>query len=125
MSFPWQQRCLLVKPTISSVAVAQKHKLNAYELFLLYVLLVPLFVFFNSQVKAVENDDTGFFTKGTFSIIIGEQASRFSNLTHVYIMRHLFFFVLESGLEDVWRLEGWIGSGEQLFAWNLFYSLAL
>lgn len=63
----------------------------------------------------MENDDTRLFTKGSFPIIIGEQASEFSNITYVYIMRHLFFFVLESGLEDVWRLEGWIGSGEQLF----------
>lgn len=70
-------------------------------------------------MKAVESDDMIFFfffsTKKCFLIVIGEQASRFSNITCVYIMRHLFFFVLESGLEDVWRLEGWIGSGEQLF----------
>lgn len=69
----------------------------------------------NFQVKAVENDDTWLCTRASFPIIIGEKASRFSNIAYVCIMRHLFFFVLESGLEDVWTLEGWIGSGEQLF----------
>lgn len=61
------------------------------------------------------SDDTGLFTKESFPIVTGEQASRFSNMTYVYIVRHLFVFVLESGLEDVWRLEGCVGSGEQLF----------
>lgn len=76
-------------------------------------------------MKALENDDTEFFTKESFPIIIGDQASRFSNIAYVYITGHLFFFVLESGLEDVWGMEGSVGSGEQLFAWNLFYCLAL